>query len=220
LLFGGAAAVAGVAGALATAEPAAAVAGTQAWLAGGNPNIATDGTNFIGTTTVADVIFKTTPTGGSTTERMRLTSGGRLGLGITNPGAKFDVRTGDLLVLRATSVTTAANAVMVSGSTPNGVGVNGISTNNIGVQGNGGYAGLMGTGGSYGAIATGTSIGAYGSGASYGVYGTGTSNGVYGSGDSGVRGSGTTYGVYGSGTTGVYGTTANANASAVLGDGG
>ena len=59
---------------------------TTNWSLTGNSGT-TAGTNFIGTTDSKDFIFKT-----SNTERMRITSNGRVGVGVTSPGFPFSVK--------------------------------------------------------------------------------------------------------------------------------
>ena len=57
----------------------------KSWLLLGNAST-TPGTNFIGTTDAQDVVFKT-----NNTEKMRITSGGNIGIGTTNPGSNLEV---------------------------------------------------------------------------------------------------------------------------------
>ncbi|MDO9356327.1 MAG: hypothetical protein Q7T55_21695, partial [Solirubrobacteraceae bacterium] len=194
---------------------------TQAWLAGGNTGITTDGSNFIGTRNPAPLVFKTTPTGGTPQERMRIVPGGRVGVGTPAPGARLDVATTEPLAVRGTSTSTTSTAAGLTGVSAAGRGVNGVSANLYGVYGQGGYCGVRSEGGTYGTIASGTSIGVYGSAADYAVYGaggtyglfaSGASYGAYGSGATGLRGTGT--------TTGVHGSTTNVNGASVLGEGG
>ncbi|MFN8194355.1 MAG: hypothetical protein U0R80_08745 [Nocardioidaceae bacterium] len=221
LALGGGALAAGVTGSLAAASPAGAAPATQAWLCGGNSNIA-GSTNYIGVKNAAPLIFKTTPSGGATTERMRITATGKIGVGNTAPTAALDVATAAAEgAVRGVTTSTAANSVGVVGTADSGTGVSGTSAGNIGTSGKGGYAGVQGTGGSYGGILTGTSVGGYGNGSDYGLYGaggtygavaSGSDYGAYGTGATGVRGLGSTYGVHGS--------TSNPNTDAVRGEGG
>lgn len=60
------------------------------WLLTGNAGT-TPGTNFIGTTDTAHLIFKTNSASGSG-ERMRITSSGFIGMGVTTPGSKLHVK--------------------------------------------------------------------------------------------------------------------------------
>ncbi|MFN5181441.1 MAG: hypothetical protein ACK5D5_00285, partial [Bacteroidota bacterium] len=77
----------GATGATGTTGPSGSL---DAWGLTGNSGT-TPGTNFIGTTDAKDFIFNT---GGATSvfERMRITSAGKFGIGITSPVTKFDIR--------------------------------------------------------------------------------------------------------------------------------
>lgn len=214
---------------------ASAASASTTWKLGGNSGVTTDGTNFIGPTNVAPLIFKTKPS--STTglgERMRLTPGGLLGIGTKTPVSRLDVRSGLPIVVQGTSTSASSAATAVNGVAGNGIGVtgtsnlgagvSGVSTDLYGVQGKGGYAGVRSDGVSYGGIfvaSSSGSIGLYSLGDGYGVYGSGNTYGVYGSGSTyGLYGGGGT-GVYGSGSTeGITGTTSNVNGNAVHGTGG
>ena len=211
LLASGAAAAVGVTDVL-VSTPAEAAAGTTAWLLGGNTGVNTDGSNFLGPTNVAPLVFKTKPsTTGALAERMRITPTGSIGVGIISPAARVHVKAPPTVVeaLRSNSTNTTGDAIGVQGIADSGTGVVGTSATNTGVKGNGGAYGVVGYGGVYGSYSSATgsgSVGSYASGASYGVLGYGSTYGVYGSGADGVHGSGTTNGVYGTGsTTGVYG---------------
>jgi hypothetical protein len=190
---------------------------------GGNANVTTDGSNFLGPTNVAPIIFKTKPNStGSLVERMRITPGGRIGIQTKNPVAKTESVSVDIpTALQGTSKNQTSAAVGVKGVGDSGVGVQGDSATNAGVAGNGGYVGTRGQGGSYGVIGSGNSVGVYGSGGDYGCYAVGGAYGAYANGSSyGLYASGPV-GVYGSGTTnGVEGTTGNPNTPAVYGVGG
>jgi hypothetical protein len=216
--------------------PAASAApASTTWKLGGNSGVSTDGTNFIGATNVAPLIFKTKPSSTSSLgERMRLTPGGLLGIGTSAPVCRLDARSGLPIVMQGTSTSTSSAATAVNGVAGNGTGVtgrsklgsgvSGVSTELYGLQGKGGYAGLRSDGTSYGGIfvaSSNGSIGLYSSGNGYGVYGAGNTYGVYGSGSTyGLYGGGGT-GVYGSGSTeGITGTTSNVNGNAVHGTGG
>lgn len=72
-----------------TRDEAQAAPVTDPWRLGGNA-ISSDGTNFLGTTSVAPLIFKTTAVaGGTPAERMRILSTGRIGIGTTAPSARL-----------------------------------------------------------------------------------------------------------------------------------
>lgn len=211
VLGGGAAA--GLAGVAATALPAGAAPASTAWLCGGNRSISTNGSNFIGPKNAAPLIFKTTPKGGSPTERLRITPGGRVGIGTTKPGANLDVSGSGANVIRATNTSATTPSDAVTGTSTNGSGVVGTSTNGVGVAGTGGYSGVAGSGGSYGGVLSGDSYGAYAYGGPIGVYASGSNDGVYGYSAGG-------YGVHGVGTVGVYGVTSDTSSVAVQAVGG
>jgi len=222
LVLGGGSALLGGTLAQQAVSPASAAPLTDPWMLGGNAGVTADGSNFLGPTNVAPLIFKTRfSTTSVTRERMRITPAGRVGIGVTNPGSHLDVLSTSTTTIRGRSTEATASATGVAGTADSGAGVRGSSVNNVGVVGNGGYCGVNGQGGTYGAINSGTIVGGYGSSSGYGLYGTGGTYGVFGYGsDVGVYGTGST-GVYGSGTTyGVNGTTTNVNSDAVRGDGG
>ncbi|RFA08825.1 hypothetical protein B7R54_05990 [Subtercola boreus] len=215
LLFAGAAA--GLAGTavVASASPAEAAPTTTAWLLGGNTGVTTTGTNFLGPTNAgAPLIFKTKADAASSlSEKMRLTPVGRLGLGVTNPTARFDT-TSSGTAIQGKSTSSNSSGRGVSGSSVNGYGVEGLSNKYIGVFGQGPSAGVWGDSGLYGVVGqantyggrfSGGSIGSYNEGEGYGVYGTGGTTGV---------------GVYGQGTTGVSGYCSNTSGNAISGSGG
>lgn len=188
-------------------------AGTTSWKLGGNGNVSSDGTNFLGPTNVAPIIFKTkSNSAGTLTERMRITPSGAMGVGLTAPAATLDVAAPSTspVAVQGTTSNSASDSAGVKGSGTSGYGLSGTSSNNFGVYGKGtSYGGVYGEGPTYGGafVSTGSGYGVYGSG-STGVYGSGSSNGLYGS--------GSTYGVYGSGSTGVYGS----GSTGVTGNGG
>ena len=222
-LFTAGAAVAAVGVAeVVTASPASAA--TTPWNITGNSGIKTDGTNFIGTTNPAPLVFKTRQsTTTPVTERMRLTRDGKLGIGTTGPAFSLDIKSTLATAGRGTTTSTSSASTGLTGVAGAGTGVSGTSTSLYGVTGKGGYAGVRGDAGPYGGIFAGSgsgSIGVYGSGQGYGVYGAGSTYGMYGSGSTyGMYGSGPT-GVYGSGSTnGVTGKTSNVNGAGVFGDG-
>ncbi len=83
--------------ALATAAIAVNVASAQYWATSGN----TVGTNdFLGATNVADLVFKT-----NNIERMRITSGGLVGIGTASPLSLFHVENNGAPQLRLSDVT-------------------------------------------------------------------------------------------------------------------
>ena len=242
LLIAGAATAAAVGVVESVAGGAEAAAPTATWLCGGNSNINRNGSNFVGPTNVAPLVFKTAATSGKPVERMRITPPGLVGINTPSPRAQLHVRSSDGVTIRAaTNSTDAASRSVLASATKgaaveaksvDGAGITTSSTNATGVDSIGGYAGVRGTAGSYGGIfsaSSGSGVGVYGSGSAYGTYGSG-SIGVYGTGvTNGVYGSGVTNGVYGSGATGVTGagsvtgvkgTTTNPNGAAVWGSGG
>ncbi|MFC5178220.1 hypothetical protein [Nocardioides taihuensis] len=236
----GGTAAAGVAGVVAAA-PADAASATTAWKCGGNTGITTDGTNYLGPRNTAPLIFKTTPSGGTPTERLRVAPTGLVGIGTNAPAVVLDVRGSTASVVQGTNTGTTSTSTGVSGvssagsgvtgqstsgsgvagTTQGGIGVAGTSTNNIGVQGSGAYSGVVGSGGSYGGIFSGTSYGVYGygptgvyaSGSTYGLYANGPSYGVYAY-------SGSGRGIQAQGVIGVHGISSDTNSSAVQGEGG
>jgi len=212
LFLGGTVAAAGVAG-VASAQSANAVSATTAWQAGGNANINSDGTNFLGPTNSVPLIFKTTPSAGTPTERMRINATGRVGIGTNAPSMPLDVKGSTASVVRATSTSTSDTSAGVNGVNPIGIGVVGTSTSNTGVQGGGAFCGVRGTGGSYGGIFDGTSYGATANGGATGLYASGTGYGVFADGGSG-------YGVYALGLIGIRGASSDPNNASILGDGG
>jgi hypothetical protein len=207
----GAAAAVGLTQALPRSADAA--TGTTAWLLGGNAGVTSDGTNFIGPTNPAPIIFKTKASStASLSEKVRIDKTGRVGVGIPNPTAKLEVlgSATSPAAIKGSNPNISTSSAGVQGEGASGYGVSGRSTNNFGVYGRGdSYGGVYGEGPTYGGafVSTGSGYGVYGSG-STGVYGSGSSNGLYGS--------GSTYGVYGSGSTGVYGS----GSTGVTGNGG
>ena len=211
LFFAGAGTAAAVGVTQAMASPADAAPGTTAWMLGGTAGVTSDGTNWLGPQNMAPIIFKTVATsGGTPAERMRLTPYGSLGIGVTAPSARMEVKgfTNSADGIKVTSPNSAGGATAVRGVCDAGAGITGVSANNVGVSASGGYMAFSGSGTYYGAVLYGTGAsgtGAYCSGSTYGVLGYGSTYGLYGSGDDGVHGAGSTNGVYGSGATGVSG---------------
>lgn len=84
--------------------------------AGTNPN-----TNFIGTTDAMDFVLRT-----ASTERMRITAGGNVGIGEQNPNVKLQVSNGDVRIGEITAASAAATfpnygrALYFSGGASNG----------------------------------------------------------------------------------------------------
>ncbi|MDI9890941.1 hypothetical protein QM517_07235 [Rhodococcus sp. IEGM 1404] len=197
LLVGAAAGVAGAVSA-ASASPAEAAPGTTAWLLGGNSGVSTDGSNFLGPTTAgAPLIFKTRASGAtSNAERMRILANGNVGIGVTTPTAKLQVKTGGTAI-QASSTSTAASSATISasaaagagvvGSSTSGAGVKGTSTNDYGVVGSGKTGGVLGQTGYYGVVGLGDSVGGY-FGGTTGLLagGSGAANGLIASGRIGV----------------------------------
>jgi len=228
-LLGAPLAVAAVA---AQSSPAQAGSLTAAWKLGGNSDINTDGTNFLGPTDVAPLVFKTAATAGTPVERMRILATGLVGIGTTAPTARLQVHasasqigvwgrhvssTGAAAGTRGDTLSTSSGAVGVLGtvvSTSPAIDSAAVRGTNNATNGNG--AGVIGThaGGGYGVLGNGTNgTGVRGDG-TYGLWGQ-TTDGSYGygvlayGGYAGLYGSGT-YGVEGFGTTqGVYGNSVN-----------
>jgi hypothetical protein len=144
LLGGGAAGVAAVVG----ADPAAAGPATSSWLLGGNANAS--GTNFLGPTSVAPLVFKTAPTAGNPVERARIGPAGHF---IIRESLSVGTGTEGTAVVNVVSVATTGQAIL--GTAPNSastalnaIGTQGIGT--VGVQGTGDYMGVQGTSVDYG----------------------------------------------------------------------
>jgi len=68
-----------------------------AWLLSGNAGT-TPGTNFIGTTDAQDLVFKT-----NSTEKMRITSSGNVGIGTGSPSGKLNINEGDIIFTYGTN---------------------------------------------------------------------------------------------------------------------
>ncbi len=217
----GGTAAAAVAGMAAGVSPAGAAPGSTAWRCGGNSGIKSNGKNFLGPTNAVPLVFKTTPSGGSPKERMRIAPNGRVGIGTRGPRMPLDVKGNAASVILGTN----------TGTSPSGAGVSGVSATGVGVAGDSADGvGLAGTSAT-GSGVTGTSTGGVGvagtSSTGDGVTGVSTGgDGVTGNSadNSGVRGaggyagavgvggtyggifSGTSYGLYSyGGPTGVFG---------------
>ena len=68
----------------------------QSWLLNGNAGI-NQKNNFLGTTDAKPLVFRT-----GNVERMRINKNGSIGIGITNPGARFNVIVGSNVSLTNT----------------------------------------------------------------------------------------------------------------------
>ncbi len=210
LLFGApvaAAAVLGVQSAVATSASAAPLA--DAWLLGGNAGVNGAGSNYLGPTNVAPLVFKTTPTAASApVERMRIQPNGRVGIGTAAPAARLDVTGSNPRGIQGTTTANTAGAVGVSGSISsttapsNSAGVKGTNAaQGIGVWG----ACATGTGvygaGQVGAVAEGQSLGCHGlarASDGIGLKATATDGtAVYATGNKGVFGDGHLFGLSG-----------------------
>lgn len=222
LLGGGAAGVAAVVG----AEPAAAGPPTSPWLLGGNADAS--GSNFIGPTAVAPLIFKTAETAGSPVERARIGPAGHF---IIRDSLSVGTGPAGTAVVNVLSASTTGQAVL--GTAPNSlstalnaIGTQGVGT--VGVQGTGEYMGVQGRSLNYGVFGycnpdTG-GTGVYGRGG-WGVHGRSYHGfAVYGDTDdgTGVKGESYTDGgssnaihgeAFGNGSNGVVGTSNNGTAA-------
>ena len=86
------------------------LSGTDGWRILGNAGTAA-GTNFIGTTDAIDFVTKT-----NGAERMRILSGGNIGIGTTTPGSALDIK-GTLRLSGSTSGYVGLQPAAVAGST-------------------------------------------------------------------------------------------------------
>ncbi len=217
----GGTAAAAVAGMAMGASPAGAAPGSTAWRCGGNPGIKPNGKNFLGPTNAVPLVFKTTPSGGSPSERMRIAPNGRIGIGTRGPKMPLDVKGDAASVIRGTNKGTSATGAGVSGVSAIGVGVAGVSTDGVGLAGTSATgSGVTGTSTGAAGVAGTSSTGDGVAGASTGGVGV-AGNSIDNSGLRGVGGyagavgsggtyggifSGTTYGLYSyGGPTGVFG---------------
>lgn len=224
LLIGAATVVAAAGATQIHPEAAEAASGSTAWKLGGNSGVTTTGSNFIGPTNVAPLVFKTRSAKSKPmSERMRITPAGLLGVGTKTPGAQVDVRTSSPVAIRGTSTSASGTSVGVAGVTTVGAAVSGTSKNGIGVQAQSTNGYGMYTKGAYGIIAysntggiasyaTGGAYGSYCYGSTYGTYTSGGTYGLYASGPTGVYGSGT--------VNGVTGVSSSTGGNAVYGNGG
>ena len=207
----------------------------DAWELVGNSGT-TAGTNFIGTTDAIDFVIKT-----NNVERMRVESGGFVGVGINNPTNLFHVQSSQsgLSNIYSYNTNTSLNSSAVYGEAvynaygwlgkQGGAGLGGagwnLSGREIGVLG-------ISDGGSvtdnYGVVGLSNFIGVFGESiGSYGILGISSANyGVYGysSGSVGVRGYSTVAGgVWGTSIVGndfgVIGNNTNATGTGVVGAG-
>jgi hypothetical protein len=206
-------------------DPAGAAA--AAWVVSGNA-VPTNGSQFLGTTNVAPLVFKTKASSGAgVTEKARLTPAGLLGVGLTNPTSTVHAKT------------TGKTAITGDTSNVGGFGVSGNVTARtagagaVGVRGvsQGAGTGVAGIAGRSGDGVKGTSIGG-GNGVAgespngYGVLGHGL-NGVYGEGQYngliGIARLASSTGVYaqgGTGSSGSFGVDARAGYRGVTSTGG
>lgn len=195
-----------------------------------------------GTAATDDMVFSTFASGGGWFERMRITNGGNVGVGLTNPGSRLTVAgvvesTGGFRfpdgTVQTTAVLPGGISLPFSGSTNSastafeitnqgaGAGLRGNSTGGTGVFGSG-VTGVFGTS----ATTSGAGVSGSASGASsFGVSGTtssGSGAGVFGTTTAptgtGVLGTGN-FGVNGVGNIGVYGTSLIVNGTGVYGTG-
>ena len=202
------------------------------------------GTARPGTTATDDMVFSTYADGAGWFERMRITNGGNVGIGATNPGSRLTVAGviesmgGGFRFPDGTVQTTAASpggglTLPFNGTTNSashafevtnqgaGAGLRGNSTSGTGVIGSG-TTGVFGTS----AAASGAGVSGSASGVmSYGVAGTTSSGGgagVYGTTTAptgtGVLGTGN-FGVNGIGNIGVYGASLMPSGTGVYGTG-
>jgi len=89
------------------------VPGTTSWALNGNAGTVADGTNFIGTTDPVDFVIKT-----NSAEKMRVTSGGNVGIATTAPSEKLEV-CGNVKIIgtiNASGVITPSNGAITCSS--------------------------------------------------------------------------------------------------------
>ena len=150
------------------------------WALTGNSGT-TAGTNFVGTTDVQDLVFKTSAVVSTPLERVRVTTAGNVGINAPGPTATAlltinpntnAIRSGiDMTLTNATSTATGLN-ITTANSLVNGITVTQNSGTNTSLYGIGGV------------LSTGNIVSGYngyrtGSGLSYGIYGINGLNSLY-----------------------------------------
>lgn len=207
LVMGGslsAAALVGLAGAPAEAAPAA-------WSLGGNKGVRPKGASFLGPRNPVPLVFKTTPGAGkSPAERLRVTPGGRVGIGTKTPTARLDVTATKGVTLHAGATGSTTTDAAVEGIATAGTGLRGTTNGTTDVAGVVGAAaasnavGVKGTNTSGAAVlgeTTAGGVGVFGKSSGYAVHGQSTGGiGVFGASNNG--------GVWGTGYVGVTGVAA------------
>ncbi len=114
----------------------------------------------------AYLAFETTKTGTmQRSEGMRISSGGKVGIGVQTPAYRLHV-------------VDSSTAIYAQSLGDYGYGISAV----------GGTAGILSSGRDYAVYGTGTNTGVYGTGYSYGVWGVSNTVGVYGQGYVGLRG--------------------------------
>ncbi len=185
----------------------------------GNANAS--GTNFIGPTVVAPLIFKTSPTNGNPVERARIGPAGHF---IIRDSLSVGTGTEGTAVVNVVSVATTGQAIL--GTAPNSastalnaIGTQGIGT--VGVQGTGEYMGVQGTSLDYGVFGycnpDSGGTGVYGRGG-WGVHGRSYHGfAVYGDTDDGTGVKGESY-TDGGGVKAIHGEAFGVGSNGVVGE--